>query len=163
MPVRYSSFSLENIYTFAPACAADSCAVRNWALSCSWAPEIPGAYGHGVHGGQGRFWPFIKWTNIAKQYSDFTTTLTSCKTWELAPFNLVSVGIIAAAFQLFSICGAQNVFQEQICWTLLVLTAAWMSWPWSHFSGNLWAILQNPGSCGFCSKSHFLLKEIVLS
>lgn len=158
MPVRYSSFSLENIHTFAPARAADSCAVRNWA-----APELLKSLGAHGHGGQGRFWPFIKWTNITKQYLDFTMTLTSCKTWELAPFNFVSVGIIAAAFAAFLNLWSPKCFPGA---DLLDASHADCSMDELALESLLRKSLSHPAEpriCGFCSKSHFLLKEIVLS
>lgn len=75
------------------------------------------------------------------------------------------MGIIAAAaaaFQLFSICGAQNVFQEQI---LLDTSRADSSMDELALESLLRKSLSHPAEssiCGFSSKSHFLLKEIVL-
>lgn len=78
----------------------------------------------------------------------------------------MSVGIIAAAaaaaFQLFSICGAQNVFQEQI---LLDTSRADSSMDELALKSLLRKSLNHPEESrisGICSKSHFLLKKIVL-
>lgn len=136
--------------------------MRNWALSCPWAPEIPG-----THVGQGRFWPFIKGTNITKQYLDFTMTWTSCKTWSWllsasCPWGLLLLLLLLLLFSFFSICGAQNVFQEQI---LLDTSRADSSMDELALKSLLRKSLNHPEESrisGICSKSHFLLKEIVL-
>lgn len=66
-----------------------------------WGTKILGTHGHGVHRGQGRFWPFIKWTNITKQYLNFTTTLTSCKTWSWLLSTSCPWGLLLLLFSFF--------------------------------------------------------------